>query len=42
MNKKPDALFLLASLVALGVLLTGFMAPDETHAATTISESIIR
>jgi hypothetical protein len=42
MNKKPDVLFLLAGVVALGALLTGFMAPDQAQAAMMVSESMIR
>jgi|TARA_B110000003_G_scaffold258742_1_gene278173 hypothetical protein len=42
MNTKPDVLVLLASVVALGALLTGFMAPDEAQAMTIISENLIR
>lgn len=42
MNKKPDVLFLLVGIVALGALLTGFMAPDETQTAIIVSESMIR
>lgn len=42
MNNKPDVLFLLAGVVALGALLTGFMAPDEAHTTMVISENLIR
>jgi hypothetical protein len=42
MNNKPDVLFLLAGVVALGALLTGFMAPDEAHTTMIISENLIR
>ncbi len=42
MNTKPDALVLLACVVALGALLTGFMAPDQAQTAMAISENLIR
>ena len=42
MNGKPDVLVLLVGLVALGALLTGFMAPDEAHTTMIISENLIR
>lgn len=42
MNKKPDVIFILAGVVALGALLTGFMAPDQAHTAIVLSESMIR
>jgi hypothetical protein len=42
MNSKPDALVLLACLVALGALLTGFMTPDMADAGMIASENLIR
>lgn len=42
MLKKPDVLFILASFVILGALLTGLMTPDKTQAATVLNESLIR
>ncbi len=42
MNGKPDVLVLLAGLVALGALLTGFMTPDEVHSSMIVSENLIR
>ena len=42
MNSKPDTLVLLACLVALGALLTGFMAPDVAQTGMIVSENLIR
>ena len=42
MNTKPDALVLLVCVVALGALLTGFIAPDEAQIAMIVSENLIR
>jgi hypothetical protein len=42
MNTKPDALVLLACVVAFGALLTGFMAPDAAQASMIVSENLIR
>lgn len=42
MKKKPDVLFLLSGVVALGALLTGFIAPDQAQTVMVVSESIIR
>jgi hypothetical protein len=42
MSTKPDVLVLLASVVALGALLTGFIAPDEAQSMMVISENMIR
>lgn len=42
MNNKPDIFILLASVVALGALLTGFMAPDEAQTTMIVSENLIR
>jgi hypothetical protein len=42
MKNKPDVIFLLAGVVALGALLTGFMAPDEARTAMIVSENMIR
>ncbi len=42
MNTKPDALVLLACVVALGALLTGFMAPDAAQMSMVVSENLIR
>ncbi|GEM_PF-2721232 len=42
MNGKPDVLVLLVGLVALGALLTGFMAPDDMTSSMIVSENLIR
>lgn len=42
MNSKPDTLVLLACLVALGALLTGFMTPDVAQTGMIVSENLIR
>lgn len=42
MNGKPDTLVLLACLVALGALLTGFMTPDAAQMGVTVGENLIR
>jgi hypothetical protein len=42
MNSKPDTLVLLACVVAIGALLTGFMTPDMTQASLIASENLIR
>lgn len=42
MNTKPDVIVLLAMVVAVGALLTGFMSPDAAHSTIAISENLIR
>ncbi|MFQ3171022.1 MAG: hypothetical protein ACI9DG_001052 [Oleispira sp.] len=43
MKSKPDTLLLLAGVVAIGALLTGFMTPDMAQASMMIvSENLIR
>jgi hypothetical protein len=43
MKSKPDTLLLLACVVALGALLTGFMTPDMAQTSMMIvSENLIR
>lgn len=42
MNTKPDALVLLAFVVAFGALLTAFMTPDIAQAGLIVSENLIR
>jgi hypothetical protein len=42
MNSKPDTLVLLACVVAIGALLTGFMTPDMTQTSMIVSENLIR
>jgi hypothetical protein len=42
MNNKPDIFILLAGVVALGALLTGFIAPDEAQTTMIVSENLIR
>jgi hypothetical protein len=42
MNSKPDTLVLLACVVAIGALLTGFMSPDMAQTSMIVSENLIR
>jgi hypothetical protein len=42
MSTKPDVLVLLASVVAIGALLTAFIAPDEAQSMMIVSENLIR
>lgn len=42
MNNKPDVVFLLAGIVAVGALVTGLLAPDQAQAVMVVSESLIR
>jgi hypothetical protein len=39
---KPDALILLACVVAIGALLTAFMTPDMAQTSMIVSENLIR
>lgn len=42
MSTKPDVLVILVAVVALGALLTGFIAPDAAQSTIIISENMIR
>lgn len=42
MNTKPDAIVLLAIVVAVGAFLTGFVSPDEAQTTIVVSENLIR